>query len=242
VEGLARKDIIVFFIRHDWALILAPVGWLLVRKKIPGWLIWPLAALAGWMIWWSDFYYLYLKVLAAWLALWWGWMIAQIELRLQRREMGYVVLGGLIVISSLMIGRYVGEQAEAAVIAPLDEVAEYVEAHTTEGEAIYGSFEITPLVALGAKRPIWHQAVDTNIKFFQNGWFDMEQRAKEIKQGKVSVIITKVLTVKGGRIAAGPEQVLPRALFNENCRLGRMWPVEKDYTHNAVAVWLCEYK
>ena len=127
-------------------------------------------------------------------------------------------------------------------IAPLDEIVEYVEDQTAEGEEIYGSFEVTPLVALGANRAIWRQAADTNIKFFQNGWFNMEQREQEIKQDQVRVIITKVLFVNGGRMAAGPEQVLPRRFFNENCRLGKSWPVENDYTHNAVAVWECEYK
>ena len=241
VNGLSRKDIVVFFVRHDWALALAPVAWFLVRKKMPGWIVWPIVALLGWMMWWSDFYYLYLKVLAAWLALWWGWVIARLDLRMQRRAMVYMVVGGLIIISGLMIGRYVTEQAEAAVIAPLDEVVEYVREQTAEGEEIYGSFEITPLIALGAERKIWNNVIDTNIKFFQNGWFNMEQRAKEIKQDKVRAIITKVLMVKGGRIATGLEEVLPRTFFNDNCRLGKMWPVEKDYTHNAVAVWLCDY-
>jgi len=83
--------------------------------------------------------------------------------------------------------------------------------------------------------------VDTNIKFFQTGWFDMEKRESGIKQDKVRIIITKVLLVKGGRMATGPEELLPRKFFNENCRLGKSWPVEKDYTHNAVAVWLCDY-
>lgn len=242
VMGLSRKDIAVFFVRHDWALALAPVTWLIMRKRMPGWILWPTVALMSWMVLWSDFYYLYLKVLTAWLALWWGWIVASLDNSRRRKELVYMVMGGLLIISSIGIGRYKIEQAEAAVINPLDEVTEYVLSNTAEGDEIYGSFEITPLVALGANRQIWQQAADTNIKFFQNGWFDMEQRAKEIKQGKVSVIITKVLTVKGGRIAAGPEQVLPRTFFNENCRLGKMWPVEKDYTHNAVAVWLCEYE
>lgn len=242
VEGLARKEIFIFFIRHDWALVLAPSGWLLVRKRIPGWIWWPTIALVGWMTWWSDFYFLYLKVLVAWLALWWGWIITQLDKNMRKRELVYAVLGGLIIVSTIMMARYIGEQAEAAVIAPLDEIVEYVEDQTAEGEEIYGSFEVTPLVALGANRAIWRQAADTNIKFFQNGWFNMEQREQEIKQDQVRVIITKVLFVNGGRMAAGPEQVLPRRFFNENCRLGKSWPVENDYTHNAVAVWECEYK
>src|SRR3989338_362683 len=241
VEGLARKEIILFFIRHDWALILAPLGWLLVRRKMPAWILLPVVALVGWTALWSDFYYLYLKVLVAWLALWWGWVIAQLDEKVQRREFTYVVIVGLLIISGLTISRYIDEQAEAAVIQPLDEVVEYVQSHTVEGEAIYGSFEVTPLVALGAGRPIWHNVVDTNIKFFQTGWVDMEKRESGIKQDKVKIIITKVLLVKGGRMATGPEELLPRKFFNENCRLGKSWPVEKDYTHNAVAVWLCDY-
>lgn len=241
VEGLSRKDIIMFFIRHDWVLILAPAGWLLVRKRMQGWIIWPVAAMAGWLVWWSDFYYLYLKVLAAWLAMWWGWVIARLDIKIKRRETVYVVIVGLLVVSGLNVRNYRSEQAKAAVISPLDEVVEYVAEQTKEGEAIYGSFEIAPLVALGADRPIWRQMADTNIKFFLNGWFDMEKRAEEIKQDKVKIIITKALMVKGGRLAAGPEQVLPRKFFNENCRLGKTWSVEKDYTHNAVVVWVCEY-
>jgi hypothetical protein len=231
----------MFFIRHDWALVFVPAAWLAVRSKVPGWIIWPMVALVGWLAGWSDFYYLYLKILAAWLAIWWGWIISQLYAHERQKEYVYSVITGLLIISSITIGRYTNEQARMAEINSLREVVDYVETHTGEDDVIYGSFEITPLIALAAERNVWRNMVDTNIKFFQNGWFDMEQRVEEIKQDRVRVIITKAMFVRGGRLARGPEQVLPRKFFYDNCQIGKSWPVEKDYSHNAVAVWLCEY-
>jgi len=242
VVGLDKGNIVKFFVRHDWALVLGIATWLLVRKKVSSRLVLPMLAILAFVVLWHDFYYLYLKILVVWLALWWGWVVSELGKKYEGREFLAAIMVGLVVVSGISVSRYLDEQAEAAVIGPLDEVVEYVKSRTEGNDPLYGTFEITPLVALGAERPIWRNMVDTNTKFFQTNWFDYEERGGELKQDKVPVIITKALLVKGGRMAAGPERVLPRKFFNENCRIGKIWPVENDYSHNAVVVWMCEYK
>ena len=244
ISGLSKSNMLSYFVRHDWLLVLAPIGWFVTKKKIPSLIVIPMLALAVFYVFWQDIYYLYLKVLVVWLAIWWGWIVASLESKYKNKnkEMVVAVLVLLSISAGFSIKAYLTEQAEAAVIYPLEDIVEYVAANTSEDDFVYGAFEVTPLVALAANRKIWQNMADTNIKFFQTGLFNYEERERQIKQDKVPVIITKALLVKGGRLSRGPEEVLPRRFFNENCRIGQTYSVEKDYSHNAVIVWKCGYK
>ena len=176
------------------------------------------------------------------MALLWGWIITDLGKKLSNNHYFITVIIFVLLLSGFLNTKvYSSNQAEVAVIYPLDEVVNYVIKNTNEEDEVYGAFEITPLVALEANRKIWKNMADTNIKFFQTGWFDHKERERQIKQDKVPLIITKALFVRGDRLSRGPEEVLPRSFFNENCRMAKVWPVEKDYLHNAVIVWQCDY-
>lgn len=269
ISGLSKIHIISFYARHDWFLVAAPLAGISLsllpsphkergdyrHSIIPSFIVLPIAFMLVFLLFFQDVYFLYFKILTAFLALWWGWNFYHLSrafltsdvngktsdvvpVRRSKLAASTILIIILLAVPTLSIWRYISEQANAAII-PLNEVTDYVRSHTSPNEVIFGSFEFAPLVSLAAERTIWHNLADTNIKFIMTGLFDLETRAKDISRDKVRLILTKALVDQSGRIIAGPEQVLSQVFFSTHCRVGKIFPIERDYSHNAVVAWLC---
>lgn len=241
IAGLSRAAIWRFFVWHDPLLVLAAAIVLVLLwrgRRFPSaawW--WVPVCLAIFLVFYRDIYFLYFKMLAVWLAAWAGWSFWQLR-RLPHR----VAAAGFVLVIVLIGGgvfRYVRDQAEVAAIDRLEEIAAYVEQNTELNEPIFGTFEVAPLVALEAGRPLWRHQADTNVKFFQTGYFDLAQHGQALAADGVRLILVKTTIVPDGRMVGGFEQIAPFDLFADSCRVDRVFPIEKDYSSNAVAAWIC---
>lgn len=243
-EGIEKTAILKFALAHDLWIIPASALFLYanifrklrVRSKPD---ILPLVAVflcyCAFYVLYADIYYLYLLPAIALLVL----LTALNSEAICTSKWRWFIACGLLVSGGYSIFHYWRSQAKAAVIDHLDDIVSRVRELTVKGQPIYGDYEITPLVALGSDRPIAAQLVDTNIKFFNMGIFNWDQRVAEIQQAGTQVILTKALIEPNGAIRSGPDRVLPINFFNKNCQVDSIWPIKSDYSSNAVIIWNC---
>lgn len=236
--GLDRAAILAFFAGHDPLLtglaFLAPLAALFLARRAPadGWsvpAVGMLAALGVFYASYQDLYYLYLLPGGALTAL------------LGARAFGRIALGLALAAGAYGVHRYLGEQADAAVIAGLPDIVARVQALTRDGEPIYGEFELTPLVALLAGRPIAGNFVDTNLKFFNQGLFNFDERAAAVQRAGARLIIAKAVVDQQGRVVSGLERVLRPEFFTAHCQVAAAFPIPHDYSANAVLLLTCDH-
>lgn len=252
IAGLSRVTIWRFFAAHD-VLLLAGAGlaavaaWRLRRLPPAPWVVMPLVY-ALFLLLYQDVYYLYFKILAASLAVLLGWAVAQWA-PIMSRVWRVAGVGLFVLAASWGAVRYGREQVRTAVIDDFDGLTAAVEELVEPGQVLYGAFDVAPLVASAAGRELWRHLADTNIKFFQTGYVDQEVRAAQIAADRVPVVVTRGLvtgdgsfSTAGKRIIGGPSEVLPLSFFERYCRVGRVFPVARDYVYNAVVVWRCVYE
>ncbi len=240
-EGIPKARVFKFFVLHDWWLILAVPLSFYWKKWIPGIIILPLLLLGTFLAVYPDMYYLYFKMVAPWLALLLGWNVAHVWRSWPGWKTGVATAVLLLAVVGTGVWQWHGRQARAAVITDFNKIAETVGQLTEEGRPIYGDYTLTPLLALAAGRPIAGRYVDTNSVYFDTGVFDYEKRAEKIRGEGVNTIITKAVFNPDGRLLAGPGSVLPLSFFEEHCQPASVFPLERDYSHNAVIVWQCGY-
>ncbi len=237
--GIPRERLLPFIFWHDPWLLLGLMMPLFVRRWAPALTVFLVVAPLSFLLLYPDIYYLYFKLMAPALALLLGWGSMYVVEEYGR----WARVGMLIVVavSAVMTGaRYVWEQAHAAVINDFSGLTAYVEETTAPDDLLYGDFEVAPFVALESERRLYGDLADTNIKFFLTGVFSTEERLQELVAARVPILITKGV-VEDKSVLGGYEQTVTPRFINEYCRVGKIFPIARDYTHNAVVVWLCSY-
>jgi len=236
--GIEKGPLAAFAATHDPWIPLALAAAALVAWKSPrrSELLPIFGALAAWCLFlaaYPDVYYLYLKLAAALAAVLVG---AAAALSTRRRA---PVAAGLFAIIALWssVG-YVRTQAHAAVVTALDDIVARVRALTPDGGPVYGDSSLAPLVALAADRPIFKDYVDTNVKFFRTGLFDMQRRADEVVEGRVAAVLVRATFQGDPPKLVSVSPVLPVETLLSRCRQDAAFPVA-DYDSNAVVVWDC---
>jgi hypothetical protein len=144
----------------------------------------------------------------------------------------------LFAISGYNIYYYLRDHAPAAHIDYLSELNTFVAENSSPNDKIYGSFEITPLVAGATGRQIVRNFIDTNNKTFSTGIFKLEEREKILAEQKVKFIITKVLVDADGNLVELGDYISLNFL-QTNCQIIKQYPIYKDYYSNLTLVWEC---
>jgi len=246
IEGLSRWSIFLFFIQHDWLLVvglLPAVYWyVFVGRRPPKFFLVTIICLLLFYFLYPDSYYLYWKLLIPWLALFIGWNIEIARRSFSPHRATVLSFIFLIAVGGWSVWQYLTQQAHAAVITPLNDIVHAVQLATPSHQPIYGAFELTPLVARLADRPIFDNDVDTNPKFFETNYFNLSARVAAVTAARVPVIVTKAFIDPSGAIISGPNEVLPTNFYAQYCKPANVFPMSNDYSDNVVIVWTCKYE
>ncbi|MCF7845988.1 MAG: glycosyltransferase family 39 protein [Candidatus Peribacteraceae bacterium] len=240
--GIPKLRLWSFFALRDFWLLLALALPLCLAKNFKRFAV-PLIAAGTFAVFYlifKDIYYLYFKIFLALLVISLAFVLSGELRKVASSKILAVVLVLLAVNSIFLLKNYFGSQIAIAQITNLDDIVADVRAKSFADESIYGSFSITPLVALLADRPIFRNYVDTNSKFIDLGVIDTQERAQELLAAHVPVVITKVYINPQTLATIGIQDVLPDDFFLQHCPDMRSFPIPADYESNAVIVWSCE--
>lgn len=190
----------------------------------------------------DEFYSLYWKTLAAWLAILWSWNIYQLEKIFPKKVVRYFL--ALVLISEVIITvwLYLDPYSTSSVITDLEGMDNYVSTHIEPTDVLYGDYNVTTLLAIRGNRKIYKNYGDSARKFFDAGVFDLDSRMEELRRDKVKHIITFGVVTEDKIVLPISAQVLPFEFFTQNnCHVEKLFPIESRAYHNAVLFWNCEY-
>jgi 4-amino-4-deoxy-L-arabinose transferase-like glycosyltransferase len=232
--GIPKSDILTFFIKWDWLIVIGSLFFYFTKKKKEFFL--PLLVslfLVIFYITYSDLYYLYLGLIIPFLCVFATHFFMHFKKIKYFNCLITILLLFIIIFNSFY---YIKDHSETAKINFIDEITEFVVENSNENDTLYGSFEIAPLVALTSGRKITNNFVDTNAKNFMTGTISVKERTEKMKDN-IKFIFTKVLIADGNIL--GFESFVDYD-FLKTCEIARVFPIEKDYSSNAVIVWDCK--
>ncbi len=240
-EGIAKLDIFKFFLRWDFLLILLSAFALFIkdRKK----LLLPFivaAAIGAFYLFYADIYYLYLAMLVPFLAMLAGCCLERLASRLPKAAGVIIVLLVLAIVATHNSIFYIKDHAYTAKIDFVDDIVKYVKDNSKPGDTIYGSFEITPLVALLSGRRITNNYIDTNEKTFLTGLYDVGNRTESLK-GNVKFVLMKMLVDNTGKVIQ-MENIIDPNFLRQECNATKVYQIREDYSSNALVVFDCRLK
>jgi len=233
--GLSKLKIITFFIMRDLTLVFGTLFYMIFCKKRREMLI-ILATGLSLILYtvYSDIYYLYFGLIIGFLAMFTTRFIFLFKETIHFKKILTLFLIILVVTNSYFYVENYGSNSE---IVFTEDLVQFVKENSYENQTIYGSFEIAPLISLISNRRLAGNMADTNPKNVLTNIItinDIEEKISGVK-----FIIVKANILPGGGIT-GFDASTPSEYINAHCTVSKVYPVEKDYSNNAVLVFDCE--
>ena len=234
--GLSKSEILSFFIKGDFLLILGTFLYFLLdneKKK----LLLPILATAFSLILYivySDIYYLYFALIIGFLAIFTTKFIFTFEDQKNFKMILGIFLSIFILFNSFF---YIIDYGSSSNINFTNDLVEFVKENSSENQTIYGSFEITPLIGILAHRKLAGNIADTNPKNIMTNTFTIGDIEKKIEG--VKFIIVKGNILNDGSIV-GFDASTPINYIRENCKIEKTYSLKEDFTSNVVVVYDCE--
>lgn len=238
-EGIVKSHILAFFVRWDWFLLLGTAVYFWVEKKRISLIAVILVFQALFYLIFADIYYLYLVVIAPFLAIFAAGGAVQL-FKTKRWDINLLFVG-VIVLSSYNAFNYLKDHSQTSRITQLNEITDFVKNNSNPEDRIYGSYAVTPLVALTADRTILNNFVDTNAKTFRTGTADVKNRINEIS-GKVKFFITLTVVDPRNREILRIDPESHEDFIRNECRPAKSFELPKDYDYNMIIIWDCILK
>jgi len=250
IPGIPKTRILLFFLTHDhFLLVLSMLSVLSCSREKKCLLeIIIILFLCVFYVFYADVYYLYLGLIMPFLCL----ITASIIKKVMRvKWFKHALTGAVIGFALLNSALYASEFADKARIHFIDELVSFVKNNSSPNETLYGSFEITPLIALLTNRRISHNIVDTNDKNFMTGFINKEllgltkpfmkayvnkSYATELVKRDVKFVFTKALIIDGTSLMS--EEFIDEDLLH-TCEVVKTYYFNNDYSSNALLVWDC---
>jgi len=237
-EGISKINIFKFFLIRDFPILFLSLASLLVKNKKKLIFLIPAGAIILFYVFYADIYYLYLGLLVPFLAGLSGITLEKISRKSKKTFIVILIILGMILIFNSVL--YLTTQMSTAKINFEGNLSNFIKENSNSGDKIYGSFEITPLVALLSGRKIANNYIDTNEKTFLTGIYNISNRTNNLRNN-VKFVIMKVLIDNYGKIIRMDRIIQPEFLINE-CVPVKIYQIKKDYSDNAVIIWDCEKK
>lgn len=262
-EEIEKGKIINFFLANEWMLLgLAIAGLLLLiaqkskfqmtnsktnskfeiqNLKLSETAVFGLIAQAAFLLIFADIYYFYLVTLIPFLVVLASYSFNVFEFALIRKW----AFAFLLIFVFINFYNYQTNHAPVSVLTNLDRIKGDIKGLIKEDDppagragTIFGSFILTPLVALETDLKITENQVDTNAKRNYAGFLSTEE-ATRLATESALFIQTATLDMNGRILALEPDYV-KQYVIQDSCTLFRTYPIPRDYEKNAILLWQCK--
>lgn len=238
-EGISKVNILSFFVRWDWLILLGFLSFIFLEKKRLS-LPFLIVIFQGlFYIIFADIYYLYFIVLIPFLAI--IAMQGVLTLTTKTKIDTNFAVAMVIIIAIYNSLFYLNLHAKTSRIEQLPQITSFIQNNSGKSDKIYGAYEITPLIALVAKRQILDNLVDTNAKIFLTKTVNLDERLK-VLDGRVKFIITlEVVNLATGEVLR-IDPIGHYEFLQGKCKIAKDYPIAKDYNYNKIVIWDCSRK
>ncbi|MCH7951456.1 hypothetical protein IH980_01785 [Patescibacteria group bacterium] len=133
---------------------------------------------------------------------------------------------------------YKRDLSMAATLDNLEEIASDVQALTDEGDTLFGSYAIAPLIALSADRGITDNQIETNLLRNLTGLFPSDAATRVAT--KSAIFLQEALVdPETGRILRLRPSYVDESILRDACTLLRGYPLERSADFTVLFLWDC---
>ncbi len=234
--GLDKLNILWFFVRHDPLLtIVFAFSIFNFRKNL--FLALVCAFSAVFIALYKDVYYLYLNMLAPYLAI----GVAELYVTLKTsfaRSSTLDSFAWLVVVlaATASIFAYLPKYSKVQKFEAYDEAVSIIKKE--KPAVLYGAVDIAPALAYGANVPLLDGVVDTNATLFRRGVLNAKKLTSHALAADAMIVATGVYYP---RVAEDLlfDEVYDKKAIKERCRLVKSFPVLTEGAINRVSLFDC---
>ena len=240
--GISKANVFSFFFIHDFPIIIVGlIGVVWLKKSLLAFLF------GGWLMFYllfQDLYYVYLGKLAPWLVLGTILAIEAISNRLKKDDLGVKIALSLIILIFLshipaLISYHNRFRLEGQ-FPHAPEVAIFVSKLDPQ-LPLYGSHEVTPLIALMTNRSLFNNHIDTNTQIFGSGALGKKEVSDQAAQHGV-YLLSKVANIEiNANLDSGFEGYFDQEVFEETCERLIIIDGPKRELFSDIAIYHCQY-
>ena len=132
---------------------------------------------------------------------------------------------------------YQKNTAKSYIIQDFDRIVTDVKKITNDDDKIFGSYIITPIIALESDREIINNEADTNYQRFLTGLLSSDKATRLATESAVFFQFADIGEECGSAVALNPAH-LHQNVIVDNCELYRRYKVEW-LGHNELFMWRC---
>lgn len=185
----------------------------------------------------SNVYLMYLVTLIPFLAI-----LSSIALTkyipMNSRRFATMLIVALSLLNSVLYKMNIGWTYK---IVGFDKIVEEVKLVTDEDDKLFGSYVVTPIIALESNREIINNEADTNYQRFLTGLLSIDEATKLATESAIFFQFADSkgdLTYSCGRVVALNPAHVDQKVITENCRLHRSYPIEW-LGYKELYMWRC---
>jgi len=241
--GIPKTRIWLLFLKKDWAwLFTAGAGLYLARHRV--WL-YPILAWLGFYLIFTDLYYLYLGVLAPWLALGFAEFLQWLSKKLDKNNNKTQIITSFVFLLLLMNLTHWPDywnNFHSQHIITQEQLKELSIISQEHQLPIYGNHEIAPLVALHSNQTLFGNHIDTNGQLFGSGVLDKEKISQQAVETGI-LLLTNVADIpQNKKIDSGHEAYFSAEIFQQYCQRHTIIHGSDNKLTDDVAVYECKIR
>ena len=107
---------------------------------------------------------------------------------------------------------------------------------------LYGSHEVTPLIALLSERPIFENHADTNTQAFAAGTLDRQQISDAAVKSGIYMLARITHVPEAGYYDIGYQGFFSPERFTDSCQRASTFPSTSLESDNQIVVYKCMVK
>jgi hypothetical protein len=238
--GISKLKIFNFFLSKDLILILASLsGIILTRNLLIG------SAVLFWLIFYlvfKDLYYVYLGVFAPWLTAGFLQLLTWLKNQWPQNQLGQKLGLSLLILTTmfyLAIWPHQTTRLEGR-FTQAKQAADYIQ-QLEKNQALYGSHEVAPLMALMANKKLYNNHIDTNAQLFSSGALDKQAISKQAVENGV-YLLTKVVNIpQNTNVDAGYQNYFDQKLFKKYCQRLKIIEGAGYELFDDIAIYDCQH-
>jgi hypothetical protein len=236
--GLDKQEILRFFLVKEWALVtLAIPGLWMARKEAQAW---SFVVTALFFLFFRDLYFVYLDFFMPFLVI---FSLSALDFLWHKKgNFRLIAAGG---IATLAIGNVVSDYSYFNYFQKLGHFSNAQDVASAVKELpdkfdLYGSHEVTPLVALLSGRSIFHNHADTNTQAFAAGTLDRAQLSEAAVRAGIYLIARITHLPEQGYIDVGYQGYFSPERMQDSCQRVLTFPSTSNEIDNQIVVYRCK--
>ena len=232
--GTNKWDVLRFFISRDIVLFILLIGNIFLVKKHLFFALFSIFSLV-FLVLYQDIYYLYLNSLVPIIILSLPIYLYTLQTRFHIQRLTIPTLLTLPILLNLVV--YLPHYQSLQKVQNVSQIVELI--RSTHPEHLYGTNDLTPLLAFLTNTPLLDDITDTNTNIFRKKLLDAKRETQHVLKGRTVVIVHGVEYPEYNIHETVFDEIVVNKTIQSKCQLRLSQPVQAEGLINRINVFQC---